>query len=139
MAVRFYQLDVTSPVFKRSWLKEVLQRRIEDAGKNLGEVSVIFCSDEYLLGMNREHLDHDYLTDVITFDFCDGKEVSGDIYISYERLKENARLFKEKLENEIVRVVGHGVCHLLGFRDKSEQEQVQMKKEEERILKMYTD
>ena len=137
MAINFYQEDIPAPKFKRKTMKQVLQDKIAVQNKTTGNINVIFCSDEYLLEMNREHLKHDYLTDVITFNFCEGEMISGDIYISYDRLKDNAEIFGVQLENEIARVVGHGVCHLLGFNDKTEAEKAKMREEEEKILKMY--
>lgn len=137
MAISFYTMDVPDPVFKRTRLKGILADRIKAQKRKLGQISVIFCTDDFLLSMNQEHLNHDYLTDVITFEFNEGDQVSGDIYISYDRLKENAKIFGVRVEMEIVRVVGHGVCHLLGFKDKTEREKTKMTEQEEEILNLY--
>lgn len=138
MAINFFIMDVPNPVFKRNKLKSILKNRIVSSGKQMGHINVIFCGDNFLLDMNRKHLEHDYLTDVITFEFNEDKMVSGDIYISYDRLKENAKIFSVRVEFEIVRVVGHGVCHLLGFKDGTEREKKIMQEQEEKILKLYS-
>jgi probable rRNA maturation factor len=114
-----------------------IEELVVDRKKILGDTSVIFCSDEYLLEMNVEHLSHDYYTDIITFDYCEGEIISGDIFISVDRVRENARNYKVKYENEIVRVVGHGFLHLLGFGDKTEEESGEMRKMENIVIENY--
>jgi len=103
------------PEFFVSWLSSVCQ----DEDKSLGEVSLIFTSDDYLLSMNIEHLNHDYYTDIITFDYTEGDVVSGDLFISLDRVNDNATKLNVPRETELRRVVVHGVLHLIGFRDKS--------------------
>jgi rRNA maturation RNase YbeY len=90
---------------------------------NLGDISLIFCSDEYLLDINRTHLDHDYYTDIITFDYTDNQIVSGDLFISIDRVRDNATDFNVSFEHELYRVIIHGVLHLCGYKDKSEDEE----------------
>ncbi|MFT5778320.1 MAG: putative rRNA maturation factor [Crocinitomicaceae bacterium] len=122
-------LDV-SPEFFVSWLTKVcVMERVE-----LGELSLIFCSDEYLLNMNKEHLNHDYYTDIITFDYSESGVVSGDLFISLERVKENADHLKELFNVERNRVVVHGLLHLIGYRDKSVEEKVEMRERESAAL-----
>lgn len=118
-------LDV-SPEFFVSWLGELC--KIE--GKELGELSIIFCSDEYLLQMNIEHLQHDYYTDIITFDYCEGDVVLGDLFISVDRVKENSEQLGEMFHVELNRVVAHGVLHLLGYGDKTDEEALLMREKE---------
>lgn len=118
-------LDV-SPEFFVSWLSELC--KIE--GKELGELSIIFCSDEYLLQMNIEHLQHDYYTDIITFDYCEGDTVLGDLFISVDRVRENSVELGEMFHVELNRVVAHGVLHLLGYGDKSDEEALLMREKE---------
>ena len=119
-----------SPEFFVSWLLKVT----EVEGFDLGNVSLIFCSDEYLLEMNREHLNHDYYTDIITFDYTEGSVVSGDLFISIDRVKENATDNKVMFHVELNRVVGHGVLHLMGYNDKSDDEQEEMTRKEDWAL-----
>jgi probable rRNA maturation factor len=107
---------------------------IESEGKTPGAVSFIFCSDEYLLKMNIDHLNHDYYTDIITFDYCEGPVISGDLFISVDRVRENATDLKVTFEDELHRVMVHGVLHLLGYSDKTETNQLVMRKREDQYL-----
>lgn len=107
---------------------------IESEGKIPGAVSFIFCSDEYLLKMNIEHLQHDFYTDIITFDYCEGPVISGDLFISVDRVKENASEMHVSFEDELHRVMVHGVLHLLGYGDKTEAEQLAMREREDKHL-----
>ena len=102
--------------------------------KTEGDIVLIFCSDEYLLEINKKHLNHDYYTDIITFDYCVEKIVSGDLYISIDRIKENAKTFNESFINELTRVVIHGVLHLCGYNDKTEADQKIMRNLENKYL-----
>lgn len=99
-----------------------------------GELNYIFCDDEYLHKLNVEFLNHDTLTDIISFDYCVGKEISGDIFISVERVKENAVRFTQSVENELNRVIIHGILHYFGFKDKTEEEKTVMRQEEDNCL-----
>lgn len=98
--------------------------------KFLDDVNIIFCSDEYLLQMNIEHLNHDYFTDVITFDYSEYDSISGDLFISIDRVKENALDFNTIFNHELLRVIVHGVLHLLGYKDKSEEDILLMRSKE---------
>ena len=100
----------------------------------LGDVSLIFCSDKYLLDMNRKHLNHDYYTDIITFDYTTEEAVSGDLFISIDRVLENASDLSMDFRTELNRVVVHGVLHLLGFGDKYPEEAKRMRKLEDQAL-----
>lgn len=101
-----------------------------------GELNYIFCDDAYLLKLNVEFLEHDTLTDIISFDYTLGKLISGDIFISIERVKENAKIFSQTLENELHRVIIHGVLHYIGYKDKTEGEKSLMRAEEDACLKL---
>lgn len=104
----------------------------------IGLVNVIFCNDGYLLTLNQNYLDHNTLTDTITFDYCeDFGNISGDIFISYERIKENARIFRTGINDEINRVVIHGVLHLCGYKDKTEHDVRDMRNIEDHYLKLF--
>lgn len=105
---------------------------------NLGDISLIFCSDEYLLDMNRTHLDHDYYTDIITFDYTDNQIVSGDLFISIDRVRENATDFSVSFEHELYRVIIHGVLHLCGYKDKSDDEEKLMRTKENNALSLIS-
>ncbi len=116
-----------------SWIENV----IESEGKDLGELSYIFCDDEYLLEINQQYLDHDTLTDIISFDYTEGNVVSGDIFISVERVQDNANDFNVSFEDELKRVIIHGVLHYCGYKDKSESDELLMRSKEEEKIKMF--
>ncbi len=118
--------------FYESWLSDVA---ISEK-KKLGDITLIFCSDEYLLKVNQEHLDHDYYTDIITFDYSEDDFVSGDLFISIDRVSENAETNNVSFQNELNRVVVHGVLHLCGYKDKSDDEEKMMRLKENEKLKM---
>jgi len=121
--------EVNSRMYK-DWLSVVC---VEEQ-KELDEVNLIFCSDEYLLKMNIEFLQHDYYTDIISFDYCEGKLISGDLFISKDRVCENAIINKVGFSMELNRVVVHGVLHLCGYKDKSEDEVDVMRGKEDYYL-----
>lgn len=104
--------------------------------KELGDVTIIFCSDDYLLEVNREHLDHDYYTDIITFDYSDFPIVSGDLFISVDRVKENATDFNVSFEHELHRVIIHGFLHLCGYFDKTNEDELLMRSKENQALSL---
>lgn len=101
-----------------------------------GELNYIFCDDAYLLKLNVEFLEHDTLTDIISFDYTLGKLISGDIFISIERVNENAKIFSQTLDNELNRVIIHGVLHYIGYKDKTEGQKLLMRAEEDACLKL---
>ena len=118
----------------RAWLEFVLDQ--ED--RELGEVSYIFCDDEYLYDLNVKHLNHNTLTDIISFDYSLGKVVSGDIYISVERVDENARDRGIEFDEELHRIIVHGMLHYIGYKDKSESQRKAMRKKEDYYLSLRT-
>lgn len=103
----------------------------------VGELNFIFCDDSFLLGINKKYLQHDSYTDIITFDYSIGKKISGDIYISTERLEENAETYGVSFCNELLRVMAHGVLHLAGYKDKKEEHIKVMRSKEEEKIKMF--
>ena len=111
-----------------------IENSILSEKKKAGEISFIFCSDEYLLKINKEHLDHDYYTDVITFDYVVDDEISGDIFISIDRIEENAKEYNVSFKDELNRIMIHGVLHLLGYKDKEKDEKELMTKKEDEYL-----
>jgi len=118
-----------------SWLSSIISQ--EDY--NEGEVSIVFCDDEFLHKLNVEFLDHDTLTDVISFDYSMGKEIHGEIFISIERVKENANEFNQTFDAELSRVMAHGVLHYCGYKDKSESDAATMRSKEEFYLQQRAD
>jgi rRNA maturation RNase YbeY len=136
MSISFYNEDLPLPKLKRrivgNWLKEVILKE----GKRVGDVSFIFCSDEYLLDVNKKFLDHDYYTDVITFDYVEGNIISGDIFISLDRVSENAICLSISFNDELNRIMVHGILHLLGYKDKSDGEKILMTEREDFFLKL---
>lgn len=137
MAIRFSvqsgDFELLEPGKLKKWLSEVIVRR----GKSVGNINYLFCDDEYLLGVNRQYLNHDTYTDIITFDYVAGGLISGDIMISIERVGENAVKFGVPFEQELHRVVVHGVLHLLGQGDKTDEEAVEMRRQEEESLVLW--
>lgn len=115
-----------------------LSNRLEDIilseGKKTGEINYIFCDDEYLLQVNRQYLKHDYYTDVITFDYVKGKTISGDIFVSLPRIFDNAETLSKDFESEFFRVLAHGVLHLCGYKDKTDEEIAEMRSKEDYYL-----
>ena len=110
---------------------------VEKEGFKQGEVSVVFCSDDYLLSLNKKYLNHDYFTDIITFSYNEDGLISGDLFISIDRAKENAEKNKASFSNELSRLVIHGMLHLCGFNDKSQEEIKTMRLKEEEYLKTF--
>ena len=125
--------NIEHPSEYTDWILKCL----DGFGSAAGPIEYIFCSDDKLLEINQQHLNHDYYTDIITFQYGEGPEISGDIYISVDRIKENAETFKEPFERELKRVMIHGILHLLGFRDGSEQEKRDMRRREDELLEMF--
>ena len=116
-----------------SWLSIV----IKSESKKEGEINYIFCDDEYLHKINLEHLKHDTLTDIISFDYSLGNELHGDVFISVERVKDNALDFKVSFDEELRRVMVHGLLHYCGYKDKTESDEVVMRKKEDEKLEMF--
>ena len=134
--VSFYNQD-NSFAFKHKrltskWLKEVAASE----AKKLGDVSVIFCSDNYLLDVNIKYLGHDYYTDIITFDYCEGSVLSGDLFISVDSVRENASFYGASFEDELNRVIVHGLLHLIGYDDHSEDDIAMMRSKENYYLSL---
>nr|WP_315154784.1 rRNA maturation RNase YbeY [uncultured Flavobacterium sp.] len=115
------------------WLSAV----IVSENKSEGEISYIFCDDEYLHKINLEYLNHDTLTDIISFDYTMGNEISGDIFVSIERVLDNAKDYNTLFEDELKRVLVHGVLHYCGYKDKSEADEALMRSKEDEKIKMF--
>jgi rRNA maturation RNase YbeY len=120
-----------------SQYEDWISRIIESEGFDEGEINYIFCDDEYLHKINVEYLDHDTLTDIISFDYTVGNLIQGDIFVSVERVKDNANDFKVSFEEELKRVLSHGVLHYCGYKDKSPKDEALMRFKEEEKMRMF--
>ena len=117
----------------RSWIADFAAHH----DRNIQEVSVIFCSDAYLLEINRTYLEHDYYTDIITFDYTENDSLHADLFLSIDRIKENAKLHKVLFFNELIRVIIHGHLHLVGYKDKTDKEVIIMREKEDYWVQHY--
>ncbi|MCD9854311.1 rRNA maturation RNase YbeY [Epilithonimonas sp. JDS] len=116
------------------WLEDL----ILSENKKLGDINYIFCDDEYLLKVNQDYLDHDYYTDIITFDYVKGKTISGDIFVSLPRILDNASTLSQDSEKEFRRVLAHGILHLCGYKDKTEEAESTMRQKEDFYITRYS-
>ena len=114
------------------WLKLVAESEI----RRIGQISIIFCSDNYILDVNNKYLQHDYFTDIITFDYCEGDRLSGDLFISVDTVRENALEYGTEFLDELNRVIVHGILHLVGYDDHSDEDIAQMRSKENYYLSL---
>lgn len=137
MEIHFFNEEVDSPINDPDIIKKWLSTIIQDHNYELIELNYIFCSDEYLYKINVEYLNHDDYTDIITFDNSESpNQIEADIFISTQRVKENASVFNSEFSHELNRVIVHGLLHLLGFGDKTEEEKKLMRKNEDACLSL---
>ncbi len=122
-----FAFQTTCTLKNRTILKNWIKYTIEKNNKQIGEISYIFCSDEQLLEINKEFLNHDYYTDIITFGYSESDIISGDLFISIDRIKDNAKTLGLSYQEELHRVIIHGILHLLGFKDKTDEESQNMR------------
>ncbi len=123
---------------QRTLAKAVIRDLFKKEKTRLEQLQYIFCSDEYLLEINKQHLNHNYYTDIITFDLSETPDaVTGEIYISIDRVKDNAQTYKVSFKQELLRVIFHGALHLCGYKDKTEKDQALMRKAEDKYLQYY--
>lgn len=135
--IRFHFLSEV-PLRDRARLKSFLPSLFKKEKRQLAELQYIFCSDDYLLDINKQYLKHNYYTDIITFDLSErGQPINAEIYISVDRVRDNARSFGNTLKNELHRVIFHGALHLCGYKDKSRQDESLMRKMEDQYLRLY--
>lgn len=136
MAITYHNDGISLPSIKKreasKWIKDV----ITSHGKQTGDIAYIFCSDERILEINNEYLQHDYYTDIITFDYTENNIVSGDIFISLDTVRSNSEKFDTNYENELNRVIIHGILHLCGINDKTDEDQKEMTKHENQALNL---
>jgi probable rRNA maturation factor len=135
--ISFYEEDRPVPVFiDEEFLGVKLNEISTGYGSEIDTLTYIFCSDDYLLDINKEHLNHDYFTDIITFPYQQGKKIEGDIFISVDRVLENAEVLGVSEKEEMFRVISHGLLHLIGFKDKTEEDEVEMRAAEDKAIKL---
>lgn len=136
--INFFEEDINLPILNIEKVKTWLIDIAKNNSNVIEEINYIFCSDEYLLKVNIEYLDHDYYTDIITFDNSEIDDViEGDIFISLDRIKDNSKSLNESFDNELLRVLAHGLLHLIGFNDKTNEDQEEMTKQENLALELY--
>jgi probable rRNA maturation factor len=136
-SIHFYYSGVSFPFKDRNKLKLFLSSLFKKEGKKLQSLNYVFCTDEELLKLNIQWLDHNTLTDIITFDLSETEKVTGEIYISIDRVRENARSFSRPFSEELHRVIFHGALHLCGYKDKTQAQQSEMRGKEEAYLNRY--
>ena len=137
MTISFYAEDIELPAIKKEAVSNWIRKVAETYGKKTGDISYIFCSDEKILEVNRQYLQHDYYTDIITFDYCEGNRLSGDLFISLDTVRTNAEQFADNnYERELYRVIIHGILHLCGINDKGPGEREIMEEAENKALAM---
>ncbi len=135
MSIKYFSEDVSNPKFLKRKATQWIKLVIEKEGGIPGNITFIFCSDEYLLQVNKDYLKHDYYTDIITFDYVEGNSISGDIFISVDRVRENSVEFNTSYRDELHRILIHGILHLLGYKDKLKKDKSLMTEKENIYLK----
>ena len=136
--INFFSEKKTFVVDHKDKLRLLLKEVCKQENAQLSFINCVFCSDEYLLQINKKHLQHNFLTDIITFDFSEKKDqIEGDLYISVDRVKENAKKYGDTFKIETIRVVLHGLLHLIGYKDKSEKEKKRMRVLENKYVSLY--
>ena len=139
MAIYFFSEEINfelkGKLNRKRWLKNIATK----AGFNIRELNYVFCSDEYLYQINLEYLNHETYTDIITFDLSESKKgaITAEIYISYDRVRDNAKQMKTPISKELHRVIFHGLLHLIGYKDKLKKDQILMRQMEDKLLKKY--
>lgn len=134
--IRYFQEDISfelkQKMLNNRWLKMVAGSEM----RRLGAINIIFCSDNYILDVNMKYLQHDYFTDIITFDYCEKDVLSGDLFISIDSVRENAQFYGTEFADELNRVMVHGLLHLIGYDDHSEADIAEMRQKENYYLEM---
>lgn len=132
--VRYFSEQIDFVLRGRMWRRRWLSAVASDEGRIIGDVSIIFCSDDYIIDVNRKYLGHDYFTDIITFDYCSGNKISGDLFISIDTVKDNSGFYQTDFEDELDRVMVHGILHLAGYGDFTDEEKKIMREKEDFYL-----
>ena len=138
MSISFNKADKNATLANRAALKAFIEKAIKKEGLHIETLQYIFCSDKYILGINKSYLQHDYYTDIISFDLSETKgKLIGEVYISIERVKDNAKTHKTSLKEELLRVIFHGALHFCGYKDKKPADIKKMRAQEDKWLKSY--
>jgi len=135
--IRYYSEDCDLPEIDQNIITDWINRVAVFHGKKAGEINYIFCSDARILEVNNQYLHHDYYTDIITFDYSEQANISGDIYIGIETVESNAKMLGLSYDSELNRVIIHGILHLCGFKDKTPETEKRMHQKEDEALKMH--
>ncbi|MEA4982143.1 MAG: rRNA maturation RNase YbeY [Paludibacter sp.] len=135
--IQFINENTEIPVLHKRRLTQWIKSTAEEYGRKTGDITYIFCSEEKILEINLQYLNHDYFTDIITFDYSEKNVISGDIFISPETLKTNAIQFNVTYEEELLRIIIHGILHLCGQDDKTPESKLQMTAKEDKALNVY--
>lgn len=137
MSINFFSEDIDFKLASKNKIRNWIKHSIEKELKKTGLINIIFTSDNYLLDINKKYLSHNYLTDIITFNYCEKNTINGDIYISIETVLNNSKRFIVSFEDEIRRVIIHGILHLIGYNDSTNAEKIQMREKENNYLDRY--
>lgn len=137
--IQYHANDIEMPMLNTTLMSRWLKQLAAFHQRKLGDINYIFCSDKKILEVNIEYLGHDYYTDIITFDYDEGQRISGDLFISLETVASNAEMLGLAYEEELMRVMAHGVLHLCGFKDKSEEDAANMRLREQEALALLND
>lgn len=138
MAIHYFAEETQVLAIKKREISRWIKAVAATYGKTTGEISYIFCNDSRILEVNRQYLQHDYYTDIITFDYTEGNRISGDIFISLDTVKSNAQEYGQRFEDELHRIIIHGILHLCGIKDKGEKERQQMTRCENQALEQLS-
>ncbi|QKG81179.1 rRNA maturation RNase YbeY [Tenuifilum thalassicum] len=141
MSITFSYLNkgISNKISNKKMIKQWIKYIIKLYDREVGDISYYFTNDDEIIDINKKYLNHNYFTDIITFDYCDNKQISGDIVISLDTVKTNSEVFNTNFYDEILRVIIHGIFHLLGYKDKSEDEKLLMRQKENEALKIFYD
>jgi rRNA maturation RNase YbeY len=137
MAIVYETVDISFPKIKRRKMNDWIKQVITDNRKKPGNITYIFCSDAEILRINQSYLSHDYYTDIITFDYSENDKIFGDLFISLETVKTNSEKFKTLFDEELRRVMIHGILHLCGYDDKSPENKIAMREKEDKSLEIW--
>ena len=134
--IQYFCEDIVFPFREKRLTNRWLKQVAEIEGRKVGDLSVIFCSDPYILDVNVRYLGHEYYTDIITFDYCEGNTLSGDLFISIDTVRDNAAFYGASFETELDRVIVHGLLHLIGYEDHTEEDRKTMRAKEDEALRL---
>lgn len=139
MSVSYETINTKPPKIRRRLISQWIKNIASSFEKKTGNITYIFCDDEEILRINKLYLNHDYYTDIITFDYTEEKTISGDLFISLDTVRSNAKKYEIEYHEELLRVIIHGVLHLCGLKDKTPEEEIEMRKQEDNALTIYSD